>query len=319
METLFDSRTFGAGKSCQAWKDALCGNYVTVDTDVDAPDDYFGYLKGDMFGEIAMSETHGPSQRVVRKKHHLARVEKDCYYLQVMNRSAIGVRQRDQEFLTNSAILGLYSASEPYHLDCLGVTRARFLEIPRDLLQKEFGDDPLPVTHAISATTGMGKVLAEFCNSIAEASGQLDPDQKAELGQKLLSLTALAARTGAMTEGDERRSIRKARLDTVKAFIEDNFFDPLLSVRRIAAANGISVRYLHRLFEEEETTVAEWLWQRRLERCHEALVATCPGQHITEIAFAHGFNSSSHFSRAFRARYGQTPTEVMNSERSQRS
>lgn len=34
----------------------------------------------------------------------------------------------------------------------------------------------------------------------------------------------------------------------------------------MAAAQYISVRYLHKLFEAEETTVAEWIRSRRLFR-----------------------------------------------------
>lgn len=81
-----------------------------------------------------------------------------------------------------------------------------------------------------------------------------------------------------------------------------------LSPRAIAAANGISVRQLHRMFSATGITVSHWVRKRRLARCAADLrdpAATAAG--ITEIAFRWGFNDSAHFSKAFRAEFGQSP------------
>ena len=51
------------------------------------------------------------------------------------------------------------------------------------------------------------------------------------------------------------------------------------------------------------------MWDRRLERSREALMAG-NGASISEIAFACGFNSSAHFSRAFKAKYEVSPREL---------
>jgi AraC-like DNA-binding protein len=40
----------------------------------------------------------------------------------------------------------------------------------------------------------------------------------------------------------------------------------------VAAAFGISTRYLHRLFEREHETVAQYIRDRRLERCRLLLL-----------------------------------------------
>ncbi len=53
--------------------------------------------------------------------------------------------------------------------------------------------------------------------------------------------------------------------------------------------------------------------RRRLEECAAARQLSPAGQTITEIAFAGGFNSTAHFSRAFRQQYGSTPAEYRDS------
>jgi AraC family transcriptional regulator, positive regulator of tynA and feaB len=82
-----------------------------------------------------------------------------------------------------------------------------------------------------------------------------------------------------------------------------------LSPRDIAAANGISVRQLHRLFSGTGTTVSEWVRRLRLARCAADLrrPADAAAAGITAIAFRWGFNDSAHFSKAFRAEFGQSP------------
>src|SRR5581483_2092631 len=86
--------------------------------------------------------------------------------------------------------------------------------------------------------------------------------------------------------------------------------DPGLTPAQIAAATGISVRHLHRLFGDRGCTVAEWIWQQRLDRCRTDLYhSQASGRSITEIAFSWGFSDSAHFSRCFRKTFGLSPRE----------
>ncbi|MGE0054752.1 MAG: helix-turn-helix domain-containing protein [Hyphomicrobium sp.] len=81
-----------------------------------------------------------------------------------------------------------------------------------------------------------------------------------------------------------------------------------LSVQRIADDNGISVRYVHSLFRALGCTVSQWIMERRLERCRDALGARRDGRGVVkDVAFQWGFNDTAHFSRVFKKRFGQTP------------
>jgi AraC-like DNA-binding protein len=79
----------------------------------------------------------------------------------------------------------------------------------------------------------------------------------------------------------------------------------------IAGAMRMSVSYLHRLFRSSGMTVREHLQEMRLDQANRLLR---PGQRaglsITEVAYACGFRSSQDFSRAFRQRFGCTPSEA---------
>ncbi|MGH7005023.1 MAG: helix-turn-helix domain-containing protein, partial [Alphaproteobacteria bacterium] len=99
-----------------------------------------------------------------------------------------------------------------------------------------------------------------------------------------------------------------ARRDALRAHLARNLADPTLSPRGAADALGISVRLVHRLFEEMGTSFGRWVLERRLDACRRALDGPAP-RAISDIAFAWGFNELSHFSRAFKARFGVAPRD----------
>ncbi len=81
-----------------------------------------------------------------------------------------------------------------------------------------------------------------------------------------------------------------------------------LTVEAIAGALRCTKRHLHRAFAEQGETVFAYIWAVRLERCRSDLDhMSGVTSSITEIAFSWGFNSSSHFSRMFKARFGVPP------------
>jgi AraC-like DNA-binding protein len=101
-----------------------------------------------------------------------------------------------------------------------------------------------------------------------------------------------------------------ALLLRIRAFIVSHLGDPDLSPESIAAAHRISVRYLHRLFQSEGTTVSRWIQHRRLEECRREL--SRPGRMspaVAAVAHRWGFANPAHFSRVFRAAYGMSPRE----------
>ena len=69
-------------------------------------------------------------------------------------------------------------------------------------------------------------------------------------------------------------------------------------------------RYLHRLFEDEGSTVSGWIRQRRLEGCRRDLAdpSRCD-ETVTSIGSRWGLTNSAHLSRLFREAYGVSPTE----------
>jgi AraC-like DNA-binding protein len=149
---------------------------------------------------------------------------------------------------------------------------------------------------------------------VREMAGDLQAYQgpaAAGLGLALLDLIAvtLAGRAGSpeAVSAESRRNVLVLR---IRAFIEDNLADPDLGPSVIAARHHISPRYLHKLFEDQDTTVAGLIRSRRLERCRHDLVDPAGvGRPVGAIAARRGFRDAAYFNRIFRAEYGLPPAE----------
>lgn len=96
--------------------------------------------------------------------------------------------------------------------------------------------------------------------------------------------------------------------------IQRHYPDPALNRSRVAQAVGVSERQLSRLFAAEATTFADFLLQQRLQSAERMLVGQ---EHATMSAIARrcGFSSASHFSRAFKAHKGLSPSEMLSAPR----
>jgi AraC-like DNA-binding protein len=86
--------------------------------------------------------------------------------------------------------------------------------------------------------------------------------------------------------------------------------DAALSPRSAALSLGISVRYVHKLFAITGTTFSAHVLAKRLELVRRDLASVeCRHQPIFGLAYRWGFNDISTFIRAFKKKYGCSPSE----------
>lgn len=125
-------------------------------------------------------------------------------------------------------------------------------------------------------------------------------------------LVAHALRGQVKSDGDRtRQGVGAARLELAKREILKQLHDPALGVTAIARSQGVTPRYLQRLFEGEGRSFTEFLRDVRLDLAFSRLDdAARIGESISAVAFDCGFSDLSHFNRSFRKRFGRTPSDV---------
>ena len=131
-------------------------------------------------------------------------------------------------------------------------------------------------------------------------------------GSHLVDLTALAlAGEDHTRELDGLGGVRAARVVAILQTISTLSTDPMLNAATIAARLGITPRYVHLLLEKSGQTFTRHVLQKRLENAAKLLG---DDEHlnrkIADIALEVGFTDLSHFNRAFRSHFGDTPSGV---------
>jgi AraC-like DNA-binding protein len=164
--------------------------------------------------------------------------------------------------------------------------------------------------HAPVAAPGLA-LLAGYADLLRAAPPQLAEEQ-ALASSHLYDLVAFLL--DRLVRGGAARTvsgIRAARLALVRKDIRARLTDPEFDLAEAARRQGVSSRYIQQLFAGEGTSFSDVLREQRLDLTFRLLGEAAPrGRSISEIAFDAGFSDLSTFNRAFRRRFGLTPSDV---------
>jgi AraC-like DNA-binding protein len=160
----------------------------------------------------------------------------------------------------------------------------------------------------LRGSLGVARIFSGLLRSTAEALPGMTIDHLRPV--ELAVTEFLAASLAEVTQAAAGAPAISPHLHRICQSIETLLADPDLSLKRLAERNGVSPRYIQKLFASADETFGHYLRSRRLERCRMDLASpVCAKLSISEICFRWGFNESAHFSRAFRNEYGRSPRE----------
>lgn len=165
----------------------------------------------------------------------------------------------------------------------------------------------------LAANTAIKSLLSTVVETTISNANTFEKNQLQSVEDVVLSL-AIAAFSG--PKDDPRLSYRAAKLERIKTYIKSNLEDPNLSPINAAATLGMSPRDLHLTFSEDSDTFMSYLQNARIEQAMKDLrQSSSDFQSITQIAYKHGFNSSSQFSQTFKRHNRITPREYRKAYR----
>gem|GEM_PF-5972403 len=128
------------------------------------------------------------------------------------------------------------------------------------------------------------------------------------------SVTHLVGATFDITVG-KRRSANKRVPEPIKhilMYVEKNL-DRELRLYDLARRNGITPRAVQRYFASRgSTSFSKYVKVLRLRRAYEKLNAPSSRTSVSGVAISCGFQNPSHFSRDYRAEFGELPSETLS-------
>ena len=264
---------------------------------------------GDL-GQVRVIEVStGEPSHAVRKPRHISSSDPELFKIDVQVRGRGVIRQGEREAKYRPRDFTLIDLARPSLWAFQPASRVVAVTFPRSLLPLGRADLDRLTGERLTGDSGLGALVSSLTRQLPGRLDDLTVAEGTRLGSTVLDLLA----TTLLTRLDRGREVppdsrRRALLHSVHAYVDEHLADPALSPRSIAAAHFVSVRLLHRLFESEQSTVADLIRRRRLERCHQDLLD--PSQlevPVAAIGARWGFTSAAHFGRLFQAAYGVPP------------
>ena len=136
--------------------------------------------------------------------------------------------------------------------------------------------------------------------------------------QTAISMTCAVISEMRGREDSKRSQTTRQRVRQIKGYVDLHLTDPDLTPSQIANEHTMSLRYLHLLFQTEETTIAHYIRNRRLDASVRFISQNANKRLDAEnIAYRFGFSSTVQFRRSFARKYGTSPTQFLKLIRSE--
>ncbi|GLY06605.1 helix-turn-helix domain-containing protein [Actinoplanes sp. NBRC 101535] len=155
------------------------------------------------------------------------------------------------------------------------------------------------------ADTAEMRLLTAYANLLRRTAPDLSPPGARAARDALVELAAAVVR-GAVGPADPRTA--PALVQAAKELMAARLADRDLGPATLARELHVSTRTLQRAFAAGGESVAACIRDHRLGRARQDLVDAAGRLSVAEIAARWRFADGGHFSRAFKRRYGTTPT-----------
>ena len=259
-------------------------------------------------GTTLLGRCDGTFTTVRRERRQVLQTNDDRYCLaRNTGDRAAQVVHRGREFTMRPGAMVLLKLDEPF-FSADGASHKRFtnVHLPVAALKAMVaGVDDLVGREL--APGGALSLAMDYSDLLLRNPAAVDEAGMA-VAQHLMDLASLGlGARGELALAAQRGGLRAVRLNAVLMILARRFAEPDFSAHKLAAAAGLSERYVNELLYEAGASFTIRLNELRLRKAAE-LLAHRGGRRISDIAFECGFNDLSYFNRCFRRRFGLTPS-----------
>ena len=310
MTVSFSTATVDQRSQLSYWREVVCATFVQLGVErLQRPAVGFrGEVTAQSLGGLRVATVVSEPHAVFRSPEMIRWSPEDDFLVNLAIRGRAVVAQDGREAVLRPGDFTVYDSARPYRIHCPDPFRLLVLKIPRGLFASHCQLPPGATAAAVQGDRGVGALFSSLLRSLPAHTPGLPPEVVGQVGVNVLELLGTVLSDLA---SDVRPALpREAQLLRARRYITDHLSDPGLSPATAAEAIGLSVRYLHLLFQTESTSPFRWILERRLELAARLLAdPRQASRSITNIAFAVGFKDASHFTRVFKHRYAVGPRD----------
>ncbi len=244
-------------------------------------------------------------QHCHRRPNLILQADIDAYLLILITKGFFNSTTKNTSNLLNVGDLILINTSQVNSSISAGESMS--LYIPRTELEQYMGNSRIPNEAILKANQPMTQLLTDYMLSLFNVALELEAKESNPAFGALLSLLAIRLKNGQMPINQEVNTVLKWR---IQQYIDLNIKSPELGIEKLMSRFNVSRAHLYRGFESDGG-IATYIRNKRLDQIYcELINQDFSTSTFTEIYQTYGFNNYNQFLRAFRLRFGMSPTEV---------
>ncbi len=292
------------------WHDIVTRNLVDLEYELIGKQPFDATFAGCRLDTLNMSRIEASPHRAARSSAGITRSDSESL---VFNFVLSGSLQSEQDERRTRLSVGdgaFCDARRPYRLQSDQPFVIASLQVPRPIVAGRIsGLDRMSAVN-LSERSELAPMVFGYLVQLVQRASKLEPATRAKVGHNFTELLVALLAEFAAAAPLPQSEYRTLTLMRVKEVIERNLGNDRLGPDFVAAELKLSPRYINNLLEAEDTSLSRYIWQRRLESSAEQLRDPgLRGRTISVIALNNGFNDLSHFSKAFRERFGLSPRD----------
>lgn len=296
------------GERVGYWSEWIDRLFCGLQSDVYGDTAFDGHMATEQAGDVVLTRLEADRHRVLKSDREVR--GGDVGYLKIVApyRGTAGVEQQGRQAWVSPGEWCIYDTTDRYRVANPVHVEHLIVMVPRaPLVERGLPLDRL-MAQRLGAHGGISRLALQAMRGAWQELPSIAPSAARGVGESIvqlvqLSLLELAGRDSAPTQ-------REALGERIKQLVARRLGDARLSVDTIAVELNCSRRQLYNAFGDEPDGVAGYVLAQRLEACRRDFDDRCQDAiSITDIALRRGFNHPAHFSRAFKARFGVTPSE----------
>ncbi|MFJ5839215.1 helix-turn-helix domain-containing protein [Streptomyces shenzhenensis] len=277
-----------------------------------AGDDFRADVVTRDLGPLRLAELTTPEGECFRDARSARAADSELWQIELVTQGWVRAEQGGSTAVLGPADLVLIDPVRPVRFASTASTHVTML-VPRRLLLLGPDDAARLAGVRIRGDRGPGALVSSLGRDMARCLEGFRADEADRSAAAVIELIAVAL---SAQLGHSRRPPADEALRTrIVGFIQARLSDRDLTPAKVAAAHHMSVRRLHKLFEDQPLTVAALIRRQRLERCHADLAGT--DRTVAAVAACWGFTDPAYFSRLFKATYGYNAAALKSNKRAQ--
>ena len=303
--TRFHANDYAPDEQFEAWRERISVIFNVAPLEKPSAG-FMAEAEAYHLGELVWVRTRFDAQRFLRTPRQLRADWLDHYLVQFYRDGGYTGDAGGGELAIRPGSVSVLDLARPVHTratpaECIS------LVVPRDVM-----DRLLPGVgglHGRVLESGAAGLLADHMASLQHRLPALVTAQAPHVARATGELLAACLLPTAGNLDQARAEIEALQLSRIRDYIDRQLASPALSADDICTAVGLSRSNLYQLFKPHGG-VRHYIQERRLLRVHAALADPLETRSIMALATDNGFSSHAHLSRAFRQRFGYSPSDV---------